>query len=300
MKTKIIISILILLFSLTAAAKASDLPESGLTPDSSFYFLKAWKEAIQTFFTFGAENKAKQYLHLADVRLAEYERMVEKGKNEIAQNTLSKYEKQLSSALEKIQEIKQKGKDIKNLVQKFEETTLKHIEILERNLVKVPESAKNGVENAIENSRKGIERVTGACTEEAKVCPDGSAVGRVGANCEFAPCPETGDDIFLELQRLNIIVTGVASRQEMTLPVFLSGPNWGLKKTVCEEGGYDLSSYSGKSVLLTSYPISETYNGEKLNVWIISSNDKIACVYKAVREGSSLSPGIFPASNTQL
>ena len=30
-----------------------------------------------------------------------------------------------------------------------------------------------------------------ACTEEAKICPDGSAVGRTGPNCEFAPCPET-------------------------------------------------------------------------------------------------------------
>lgn len=28
-----------------------------------------------------------------------------------------------------------------------------------------------------------------ACTEEAKVCPDGSAVGREGPNCEFAACP---------------------------------------------------------------------------------------------------------------
>ncbi len=28
-----------------------------------------------------------------------------------------------------------------------------------------------------------------ACTEEAKVCPDGSAVGRTAPNCEFAPCP---------------------------------------------------------------------------------------------------------------
>ena len=28
-----------------------------------------------------------------------------------------------------------------------------------------------------------------ACTLEAKLCPDGSAVGRVGQNCEFAPCP---------------------------------------------------------------------------------------------------------------
>ncbi len=28
-----------------------------------------------------------------------------------------------------------------------------------------------------------------ACTQEAKICPDGSAVGRTGPKCEFAPCP---------------------------------------------------------------------------------------------------------------
>ncbi len=28
------------------------------------------------------------------------------------------------------------------------------------------------------------------CTEEAKLCPDGSAVGRTGPNCEFAQCPQ--------------------------------------------------------------------------------------------------------------
>jgi len=27
------------------------------------------------------------------------------------------------------------------------------------------------------------------CTMEAKLCPDGSYVGRTGPNCEFAPCP---------------------------------------------------------------------------------------------------------------
>ncbi|OGY42505.1 MAG: hypothetical protein A2Y82_04015 [Candidatus Buchananbacteria bacterium RBG_13_36_9] len=26
------------------------------------------------------------------------------------------------------------------------------------------------------------------CTMEAKICPDGTAVGRIGPNCEFAPC----------------------------------------------------------------------------------------------------------------
>ncbi len=28
------------------------------------------------------------------------------------------------------------------------------------------------------------------CTQEAKLCPDGSSVGRTGPNCEFAQCPE--------------------------------------------------------------------------------------------------------------
>ena len=31
-----------------------------------------------------------------------------------------------------------------------------------------------------------------ACTQEAKLCLDGSAVGRTGPNCEFAECPNEG------------------------------------------------------------------------------------------------------------
>lgn len=33
-----------------------------------------------------------------------------------------------------------------------------------------------------------------ACPEDAKICPDGSSVGRLAPNCEFAPCP-TGAQI---------------------------------------------------------------------------------------------------------
>ncbi len=33
-----------------------------------------------------------------------------------------------------------------------------------------------------------------ACTEEAKICPDGTAVGRTGPNCEFAVCPSATPD----------------------------------------------------------------------------------------------------------
>jgi hypothetical protein len=29
-----------------------------------------------------------------------------------------------------------------------------------------------------------------ACTADAQLCPDGSAVGRVPPHCDFAPCPQ--------------------------------------------------------------------------------------------------------------
>jgi len=33
------------------------------------------------------------------------------------------------------------------------------------------------------------------CTMEAKICPDGSSVGRIGPNCEFAKCPFGNDQV---------------------------------------------------------------------------------------------------------
>ena len=40
-----------------------------------------------------------------------------------------------------------------------------------------------------------------ACTTEAKICPDGSAVGRTGVNCEFAPCPSINNQTQLNLNQ---------------------------------------------------------------------------------------------------
>lgn len=40
-----------------------------------------------------------------------------------------------------------------------------------------------------------------ACTMEAKICPDGSAVGRTGPNCEFVACPSPASFPMPESQR---------------------------------------------------------------------------------------------------
>ena len=187
---KIICSLVlsILLFgAISVLAQDSDLPSPGLLPDSPFYFLKTWKEAIQNFFTFGAKNKAEQFLHLADVRLAEYQKMIEKGKTEIAEKTLAKYEKQLNQALQKIEELKNKGEDTKNISQELEDTANKHIEVLQRNLEKAPEAAQKGLENAIENSSKAIERVGGKTKKEKSCINSGGEIST--ALC----CQASGD-----------------------------------------------------------------------------------------------------------
>ena len=71
---------------------------------------------------------------------------------------MEKYQKQLDRALNKVEELKNKGGDVKNISKNIEDNISKHIEVLQNNLEKVPEAGKEGIENAIENSSKVIEK----------------------------------------------------------------------------------------------------------------------------------------------
>ena len=193
---KLIFSIIIFtfLFGTAVLAQETELPDPGLLPDNPFYFLKTWKESIQTFFTFVEENKAKQFLHLSEVRLAEYQKMIDKGKTEIAKKTLDKYEKQLNHALEKADQAKEKGKDVEKLKEEISEKILKHQEVLESVLEKVPEQAKQGIERAIEASQKGFEKATEAVTgekkEESPAPTEKPVVGQEPTEIRYYTCPD--------------------------------------------------------------------------------------------------------------
>ena len=53
-----------------------------------------------------------------------------------------------------------------------------------------------------------------ACTEEAKICPDGSTVGRTQPNCDFAPCPDVvgiANKIIISSPKSNDLVTSPIS-----------------------------------------------------------------------------------------
>lgn len=48
---------------------------------------------------------------------------------------------------------------------------------------------------------------TMGCTMEAKICPDGSAVGRSGPKCEFTPCPPAAPVTYLCADNKTITAT---------------------------------------------------------------------------------------------
>ena len=53
------------------------------------------------------------------------------------------------------------------------------------------------------------------CTMDAKLCPDGSAVGRTGPKCEFAPCPTT--DQIIDLNKISLeLMNGYLSQYKST------------------------------------------------------------------------------------
>jgi hypothetical protein len=61
---------------------------------------------------------------------------------------------------------------------------------------------------------------SGACTMDAMICPDGSAVGRTGPNCEFAPCPtdSASDENPVLLVKTNLLKIDTQGTVDRTAP----------------------------------------------------------------------------------
>lgn len=76
-----------------------------------------------------------------------------------------------------------------------------------------------------------------ACTEEAKICPDGSAVGRTGPNCEFAACPSTAGMATIQ----GVVTTSPTCPVEKTPPDPACAPQ-GYRTIVSVTGGGQLHS----------------------------------------------------------
>ncbi len=158
----------VFLFAGVAQAQTNDLPEPGMLPDSPFYFFKSWSEAIGTFFTFGDVAKAERFVNLSEKRLAEANALVEKGKPEVAEKAVLRYQDQLGKGLTKAAEAKAKGHDVDEVLARVSEATLKHQEVLAGVYEKVPEQAKEAIQRAMEASMRGHEEALKAISGQKR------------------------------------------------------------------------------------------------------------------------------------
>ncbi len=83
-----------------------------------------------------------------------------------------------------------------------------------------------------------------ACTMEAKLCPDGSSVGRSGPKCEFTPCPE----INYTWKKLTDSKQGVSfTYPESLLTTYIHPVDWPPQVNIlnetysCTEGGTEIA-----------------------------------------------------------
>jgi hypothetical protein len=116
-----------------------------------------------------------------------------------------------------------------------------------------------------------------ACTMEAKVCSDGSAVGRSGPNCEFAECPAVQDKYF-SIPELNI---KFKINDEIKDLVYLASDKVG--------GGY-----SYKSAILSTESLTRVSEGGcGLNVAGETALGEVIIVEKLLTEPMASGPRIL-------
>src|SRR3989344_1991279 len=99
------------------------LPNAGLTPESNFYFLDKFGEALREFFTFNPEGKAHLQITFASERVAEIKVILEtKGVEtkglEVAQSRLQAH---LANASTIVLDQKAEGKDVSQLAKELDD-----------------------------------------------------------------------------------------------------------------------------------------------------------------------------------
>lgn len=152
--------------AVSAREKDIGLPAAGTVPGDFFYFLETISEGIGSLFTFGDIAKAERAVTLAEERLAEAEVLADRGDAKRAEKMAEKYQEQMEKALKKAEKAREDGEATDDVLATIAEATARYQTVLLGVYEKVPEEARSGIENAIQQSTKEHERALGAISEE--------------------------------------------------------------------------------------------------------------------------------------
>ncbi|MDX1607725.1 MAG: DUF5667 domain-containing protein [Candidatus Spechtbacterales bacterium] len=176
-----------------------NLPDPGITPDSAFYFVDSFFDAMKVFFAFSAEAKANAYLDIAAEKTAEAKAMAEQESEEAFEKARAKYETNIEKAEAKMEEIKAKNETRAEVVaERIATVTQTHVDVLVRVSANLPEAASGGINTAIEASREARQRTVDRLNnllDGVNLSPDmeGSAEGEVESES-----PDEGTETTME------------------------------------------------------------------------------------------------------
>jgi len=114
-----------------------------------------------------------------------------------------------------------------------------------------------------------------ACTMEAKICPDGSAVRRTGPNCEFADCPvPTSPPVTATIpadMTLGVGQTGVAGTLSVTFNKFVQDSRCPIDVQCIQAGAVNINVtfVSGTATVTKNMPSDEVpqeFGGYKISI----------------------------------
>ncbi len=114
----------------TVAPVDYQLAYHGLLPDNPLYFLKVLRDRLIDFLIADPLKKAEFYLLQADKHATSGVALFVKGKQELAETTISKGENYFEIGIVKLQEARKQGSDTKNLSQIFAVSLQKHKELV--------------------------------------------------------------------------------------------------------------------------------------------------------------------------
>lgn len=122
-----------------------------------------------------------------------------------------------------------------------------------------------------------------ACTMEAKLCPDGSSVGRSGPNCEFSSCPNpppTGKPVeVFEPVTINQLIANMNKFENKKVSVKGIYAGQMTVSAMCQEPTSDIIPTPWISeeyqIYLTTWVITEGKGVDTLGVKVLDKNNAV-------------------------
>ncbi|GAH48418.1 unnamed protein product, partial [marine sediment metagenome] len=163
-----------------------EVSDPGILPDSPFYFVKSWGRAIRLSFAFNSQKKAELALRFANEDALAIKKLCDKGECQLAEKHCEKFQEQFQRAIQRMERVREEGKDIEALIEKLKENHLRQQQVLASVLEKASQLAGVGPMAA----------VAGAIAE---------AVGK--DLLPFSPeiIVENGGDIFLKILKKRLV-----------------------------------------------------------------------------------------------